>query len=99
MKIFEKNSLPYGLLFGVSFPLIGFGILQGLFFVLSQMVNSTYGDWRIRTIALLAICFNLIPFNAFQKKKNDNSMRGVMIPTVIYGIAWAAYYYREVFQE
>ncbi len=96
MKIFEKNSLPLGLLIGVCLPLIGFGILQGLFWILSQLVNSTYGDWRLRTIALLAICFNLIPFNAFQKKKNDNSMRGVMIPTVILGIAWAVYYYGDL---
>lgn len=94
MKFFDKNNLPFGLILGIAFPLLGYGLLKGLFWVLSQWVNSDYGDWRTRTITLLAICFNLIPFNAFIKGKHENSMRGVIIPTVIYGATWA-FIYRE----
>lgn len=92
MKLFDKDQLPFGLALGVIFPLLGYVALKGLFVVLSQFVNSDYGDWRTRTIALLAICFNLIPFNAFIKKKHEHSMRGVIIPTVIYGMIWSIIY-------
>lgn len=99
MKVFEKNSIPHGLILGIIIPLLGYGILKGIFLILSQFVNSDYGDWRTRTVTLLAICFNLIPFNSFLKRKKDESMRGVIIPTIIFGIIWAVTYRAFIFND
>ncbi len=95
MNFLNKNSIVIGLVLGILLPILGYGLLKGLFWVLSQAVNSDYSGWRERTITLLAICFNLIPFNYYKKKKYfTNSMRGVVVPTVIFGGLWV-YYFRD----
>ena len=99
MDFFNKNTVLFGLISGLLTPLLGYGILQGLFWILSQFVNSEYGDWRFRTIALLAICFNLIPFNYHKNKRNEDSMRGVIIPTVIFAATWAFTFRAYIFGE
>ena len=91
---FKKNSLIFGLMAGFLLPIIGYGLLKGMFWILSRLVNSDYGDWRERTITLLAICFTLIAFNYFKNHKLEDSMRGVIIPTVIYGGLWV-YFFRD----
>ena len=99
MNFLNKNTVVTGLISGVLAPLLGFGVLKGIFWILSQFVNSEYGDWRMRTIALLAICFNLFPFNYHKNKKNEESMRGVIIPTIIYAVIWAVIYREFIFGE
>lgn len=48
--------------------------------------------FRERTTGIIAICLNLIPLNAFQKRRAINSMRGVVLATVLYVIAWVVYF-------
>ena len=97
MSFLNKNSLGLGLISGILMPLLGYGLLQGLFLLLSNLINSGYGNWSLRTITLLAICFNLIPFNYHKNRKNEQSMRGVIVPTVILAIIWAIFYKDYIF--
>ncbi|MCB0704610.1 MAG: hypothetical protein KDC34_04845 [Saprospiraceae bacterium] len=90
--MFRKNSFVNGLLLGLVFPVIGFGILYFLFGVLeSTGIMSSKGfspHFKERTIGIVAIAFNAILMNIFQKKRFTDSMRGVVLPTFIYVAIW-----------
>lgn len=88
MKLFEKNEFIYGIIYGILFPLIGYGIITGILWVISQFFDKGYDSWSFRTTALIALCFNLIPFQSYKKQRYDDAMRGVTVPTVILGIVW-----------
>lgn len=93
MNFFNKDSFLFGFINGVAFPVIGYSLLKGILYLLSVLVDPTYNDWRIRTVTLIAICFNFIPFQIHKSKKNDESMRGIVIPTIVYGVAWVYFFW------
>ena len=93
--MFEKDSIVAGLLLGVFIPFLGFALWLELFDQLAArgfLESFGEGTFRRRTSALLGICLNLIPFTIFNRKRFFNSMRGVMIPTIIYGFIWFFYF-------
>ena len=88
----DKNSILIGLFIGLAVPLVGFATfkmlleqLPSLDFLSSEIRTMHF---RERTIAILALCLNLIPFNLFQKRRADFSMRGIMLATLVYVVAW-----------
>lgn len=96
----EKNSLVTGLLLGAVIPVFGFLITEFIFdiltyFHLMEEVSASVSERRMRTLTLLALCFNLIPFNISKKNRWDQTMRGLVIPTVIYATAWV-YMFKHV---
>ena len=92
----NKNSIPAGLTVGILIPFVVFALLMLLYHQLEAM--SLVSDagfspmFRERTTGIIAICCNLIPLNAFQKRRAINSMRGVVLATVLYVIAWVVYF-------
>jgi hypothetical protein len=89
----NKNSLWLGLLISICLPIMVYGILLTLYDQLEAMGAMSNGgrfspDFRKRTLALVALCSNLIPFNIFRKRKWDEAMRGMVVPTMAYVIAW-----------
>lgn len=94
--MWNKNAIPAGLAIGFVIPLVVFGLLLLLYSQLEGMgVVSEEGFspmFRERTTGIIAICCNLIPLNAFQKRRAINSMRGVVLATVVYVIAWVVYF-------
>ncbi len=98
----EKNSFLMGFVLGAIVPVAGFYLVENIFDVLTQMgwmdeVSMSTGARRYRTMALLAMCCNLIPFNISKVKKWDNTMRGIIIPTLIYVVAWVYTFYDQLF--
>jgi len=92
----NKNSIPLGLAIGIALPLLAFGLLMLLFHQL-EAVGAVSGKgfspmFRERTTGIIAICLNLAPLSAFQKRRAINSMRGVVLATVLYVIAWVVYF-------
>ena len=83
----SKDSLPIGAQLGLMIPFVGFALLLEIYDQLeSALIISDIGlseTFRIRTIALSAICFNLIPFRLFNQRRFHNIMRGVIFPTVL----------------
>jgi len=96
-----KDSLPIGALLGLMIPFVGFALLLEIYDQLeSAQIISDIGlseTFRKRTIALLAICFNLIPFSLFNRRRLHNSMRGVIFPTVLYVATWVIYFSSSLF--
>ena len=84
----NKDSIFIGLALGAVVPILGFVAVETLFNTLASMGWIDEGGTgiyssRTRTIGLLAICFNLIPFNIAKNKRWDNTMRGMIFPTLI----------------
>ena len=51
----------------------------------------------MRTIGLLAICTNLIPFEICRRKRYDDTMRGHCFPTLIYVAFWVYKHFYMLF--
>ncbi len=93
----NKNHILLGLILGVCVPIVGYAIFMMIFETLESAgvmdeVTSGSAGRRGRTLALLGICSNILPFEIFRKKRFDNTMRGLVIPTVIYMGVWIFMY-------
>ena len=95
----SKNNFLTGFIIAIVLPVLGFYFWQLL---IETIGNSATGKgmelsptWRERTVYLLAICTNLIPFQIFSKRREINSMRGISVPTIIYVFTWI-YYFRTI---
>lgn len=88
----DKNSIVLGLILGIAIPFVGYSLWLIVFEQLTNAgVMSSQGfssSWRQRTTGLLAICCNLIPFIIYNRKRYDNTMRGIIFPTVAYAMVW-----------
>ncbi len=94
----QKDSLPLGLIIGLFVPFVGYAVLLEIYDQLAtQQVISDLGmtnNFRERTIALLAVCFNLAPFIYYNRLRFFNTMRGLVFPTVLLAVVWL-FYFRE----
>lgn len=100
--MFEKDSLIIGLLLGVFIPFVGYALVLEIYDQLDAAdVISGFGSgsFRRRTSALLGLCLNLIPFAIFNRKRFFYSMRGIMIPTIIYAGMWFFYFGSKILWE
>ena len=93
----EKNSVFTGLVVGAIVPVLGYLLLEFIIEMLNQTGAISYFTGRsfsirTRTLALLGICTNLIPFNICRKRKWDNTMRGIVFPTLLYVGFWIYQY-------
>lgn len=93
----NKNSISTGILLGIILPIVGLFFWHSVFELLSKggIMNPDGFSftWRERTTSLLAICMNLIPFQLYKNRRYEQSMRGLIFPTVIFVIIWV-YYFR-----
>lgn len=91
-----RNKIQFGILFGFILPLIMWAFLYAFFDLLSMLQLSSLTDlspnFRMRTITILAIAANLIPFRIFNKRNYLQAMRGLVFPTVLYAVIWFFYY-------
>lgn len=89
----DKDSLLTGFVLGAIIPVIGYMAVEGIFDLLTHfhLMDHTSGGAigrRGRTIALFAICCNLIPFNYARRNYLDFTMRGIVFPTLFYVGLW-----------
>lgn len=99
-NVADRDSFVLGLVIGLVFPIMIYGILLTIFDALeTRLLASDVGfspDFRFRTLALVAICTNLIPFNVYRRWGRDNTMRGMVLPTVGFVIYWFVQYGRHL---
>lgn len=98
----EKNSLFTGLILGAITPVLGYLFVELIFSILTHFelmdyVSSSGLSKRQRTLALLGICCSLIPFHIAKKNYWNDTMRGVVFPTLFYVAAWIWYYKDSLF--
>ncbi|MBK7342468.1 MAG: hypothetical protein IPJ06_04775 [Saprospiraceae bacterium] len=91
--MFQRNSLGWGLLLGITFPLGGLILLWVINLVWVNIDPMGMNlPVRERTLLLLVICLNLIPFRGFNRYRKLDSLRGVVLMTVVMAIAWVIRY-------
>ncbi|MCB0693400.1 MAG: hypothetical protein R2787_09790 [Saprospiraceae bacterium] len=92
--MYQRNSIAWGLLIGAAFPVAGLVVLWIINLIWNRLDPMGMDlPIRERTLLLLVICLNLIPFRRFNQNRKLNSLRGVVTMTVILAFAWIARYF------
>lgn len=98
MDFLKRDNFILGLLIGLAVPIMAYGILLTLYDFLDTLnIISDLGyslNFRTRTLALFAICANLLPFHYYKKQHLDNTMRGLVFPTMLFIVLWFVFYGR-----
>ncbi|MEN0005533.1 MAG: hypothetical protein AAF798_15390 [Bacteroidota bacterium] len=89
----NRNAIWMGLLLGFALPIIVYAILLTIYDQLEaiEFLTDDTGfspTFRNRTSMAAALCINLIPLNYYQKRRYVNSMRGLVMATGVFIIAW-----------
>ncbi len=96
----NKNSILVGILIGLVLPFVGYAIFLSIFDGLQDMgfikMGSTSPGFRQRTSAILAIALDFIPVNIFNKRRWNDSMRGIVFPFFVYVAAWIFYFGKDL---
>jgi hypothetical protein len=98
----ERDSILTGIVLGTIVPVIGYFLLESVFTYLNEIgfLGEAIGEGfmrRVRTIGIMAICCNIIPFEVCRKNRYDETLRGIVFPTLIYVGAWVYKYYTILF--
>ncbi len=82
--------------------LVGLGVALAVAFVSYALLlsavdfaNASFGftmQFRPRSLALIALCINVVPMNWFKKRYYNKSMRGVVVSTFLLAVAWFVYF-------
>lgn len=88
----KKDSVWLGIGLGILVPATVYALLLTLYTLLDSMgVFSDIGfaeDFRIRTLALIAVCANLILMQQYKKSYRDETIRGILIASMIIVVIW-----------
>ena len=99
--MFEKNALPVGLMVGLFLPLLGYLLLSGIYEgleMLGWVSDSGFRPkFRERTIGIISLALNAIALNYYQKRYYYNSVRGIVITTILWVGLWLYLYGEYVF--
>lgn len=99
--MFKNNSLVAGLIVGILLPIVSFAVMYGLFEWIESLGagkdNTLFSkDFRQRTLGIVAIGLNAFPMNIAFKKKQTQTMRGIVIPTFVFVVVWLLYFGKSV---
>ena len=85
---------------GLVIPFVGYALLLTVYeqlaawnFISSEGLTQNF---RIRTIGLLAICLNIIPFQIFKNRYYFDLLRGVVLATFLCAALWFIKYGRTL---
>lgn len=91
----KNDHLWIGLVASLIIPIIAYSLLIQL----QNMIGEGSGQnitFELRTVALVAICINVMPLNYFRKTNRNRSLRGLATGTMILAIAWFFYFGRDL---
>lgn len=100
MKINVNLLIGTGL--GIAVPIVGYALVMMLFEQLTNagLMRDPVSDLgilkRMRTMGVLAIATNLIPFHLYNRKRNFQASRGVLLSTMIYAGIWVVYFWDSI---
>jgi hypothetical protein len=90
--LFRRNNINIGIGLGILIPAMIFGFLYAF-------SNMGVLPLKIRTTALIGICANIFTANMFRKNRANQSLRGVMIATIIISALWLFWFLKEILFE
>ena len=92
MPFVKKDSVWLGIGIGLLVPALIYALLITIYTLLDSMgIFSDVGfaeDFRIRTLALFAICGNLIMMQRFRNAYRHETIRGILIASMILVVIW-----------
>jgi len=91
----RNDNLLVGLAVSFIVPAIAYVLIGQLM----GMISGSAGRdvvFKPRTIALIAICLNVMPLNYFRKVYRNRSLRGLATGTMVLALAWFFYYGRAL---
>lgn len=96
----KEDKVWIGLVIGIIVPFIAYGLALFAYDQLDAMgitdPMSMGNSYRERTVGLLAIAANIIPINIFRRNYQINNMRGIVMATMVYVVAWLVLYYQYI---
>ncbi|PHN04109.1 hypothetical protein [Flavilitoribacter nigricans] len=91
----NRNEIWIGLVVGLLLPFVGYALLLS---ASDYIINNNLGSgFRPRSLALIAVCLNIIPMNVFMSRGQGQSMRGLLIMTIVYAVVWFLYFRESLF--
>jgi hypothetical protein len=88
----KKDSVWFGIGVGLLVPAAIYALLITIYTLLDSMgIFSDVGfaeDFRIRTLALFAVCANLIMMQRFRNSYRHETMRGILIASMLLVVIW-----------
>ena len=93
--MFKKNTILFGVIQGLVFPVIFFIIFYEANELLVKYYFGRPPGLSLRFISILAIGANLIPILVANRSKSEKTMRGIMSATLIITAAVVAYFWKE----
>jgi len=98
----ENNNILMGLLIGVIVPILGYFAIETIFDLLTQQgimdeVSNSTGSKRRRTMALIALCCNIIPLQVIKSRAFGAIIKGIALATMIYAGFWIYYFQSSLF--
>ena len=100
-KVFPTDRITNGILIGLFVPIVLLGLLLSLFESLGILKTgaeiTTVQILKPRTLALLAICTNVLFMQTFSAMRWIHSMRGITIATFVCVCLWLMKYLKEIF--
>lgn len=98
---YQRNHVFIGLIIGLAMPIIAYALILTLL----ESIDTYAGFTQVvlakaikpRTLALIAICVNILIMQYYRKLRAEESMRGIFIAVGILAIAWIVKYIGEIF--
>lgn len=88
----KKDSVWFGIAVGLLVPAAIYALLITIYTLLDSMgIFSDVGfaeDFRIRTLALFSICANLVLMQRFRNSYRHETMRGILIASMVLVVIW-----------
>lgn len=82
-KYLVRDHIAFGLLVGIITPLLMYGVFQ-LINVVTATETRPNGLFRFRTVYVLSVFTNLLPFRYYMVKlKMDYTGRGILLVTLL----------------
>ena len=84
---------------GLAVSLVVSGLAFFLLLQLGGLFSSTEGraiTFRPRTLALIAICINILPMNVFRRTYRTRALKGLVIGVMVLSAVWFFYFGQEL---
>ena len=98
---YDRNKLFLGILIGLAMPIITYATLLTLmetFDAYGPLTQVKLAESiKMRTLALVSLCINVFIMRWYQRRRYDESMRGVLIAIAVFALAWIVKYGTEIF--
>lgn len=91
----KNDNLLIGLAVSLVVPIIIYFLLLQLQGMIAEGAGRSI-SFEPRTLALIAICLNVIPLNYFRKVYRHRSLRGLATGTMVLAMAWFFYFGRDL---